>query len=320
MSEQNNYRIFGQFVTQSPLSHIGESISTVSYLVEEPILQENGSIEPVFTYNGNAWRGQLRDLSATYLIEKLGLTLNIDSFHLLFSGGKIGGDQSIDLAKAREMRRVVPMIGLFGGGIGNQILPGKLRVGSSYPVCKEAIRLMPDFLKDQAQKVSYRQMTMEKSFTRKDDSKHPDLCARLAYDDLLLLESSEKKKAEVSTQMRTTCELLISGVTLYHQIDLLGVSDIELGVLVSALHKFSESPHIGGQANKGHGLVSYFSRVINTKTGEEHDLVKLSSDKPPRLSQFAQDAKDAYDTLLREQYDSYIESRKSEISGLLGGK
>ena len=138
----NNYRIYGCFKTKSPLSHISESISTNSYLVQDPILQPDGEIEEVFAYNGNAWRGQLRDLSATYLLEKLGMKVDLDAFHLLFSGGKIGGDQSIDIAKAKLMRKVVPHISIFGGGIGTQIMQGKLKVGSSYPRCVEALPVL----------------------------------------------------------------------------------------------------------------------------------------------------------------------------------
>ena len=103
-----NYRIHGEFATLSPLSHIGETISTTTYLVEEPILQPSGEIEPVFVYNGNAFRGQCRDLAATYMLEKLGCAVSLEAFHLLFSGGRIGGDQSVDIEQARMMRRAVP--------------------------------------------------------------------------------------------------------------------------------------------------------------------------------------------------------------------
>ena len=149
--------------------------------------------------------------------------MSLDAFHLLFSGGKIGGDQSIDIGQARSMRRAVPMIALFGGGVGNQILPGKLRVGISYPVCREAIRLLPDYLHEQAAKFSYRQMTMEKSYTRMDDSKNPAQNGFVNPIDAPMLDGpkAKKKYGEASTQMRMTSELLIPGVSLFHQIDLL---------------------------------------------------------------------------------------------------
>jgi len=317
----NHYRLFGEFTTLSPLSHIGESISTITYLVEEPILQPSGQIENVFSYNGNAWRGQLRDLSANYMLQNLGCTVNIDAFHLLFSGGKIGGEQSIDLSYARTMRRAVPMISLFGGGVGNQIMPGKMRVGSSYPLCQEAMPVLREQYHADCLKTSYRQLTMEKSYTRMDDSKHPDLIEHIPTADQPLLEGKKaKKEGDVSTQMRMTSELLIPGVTLAHEIDLLDVSDIELGVLASAIYGFSASPYIGGQCNRGHGKVAYKSRIVNMQTGENFGFAKIDGEGPAHLSSMAQDAKDAYDAHLREQYDAFLARSESEIVGLLGAK
>lgn len=314
-----NYRIFGQFKTKSPLSHISESISTTSYLVQDPILQPGGEIEDVFCYNGNAWRGQLRDLAARYLIEKLNMTVSMDGFHLLFSGGKIGGDQSIDLVQARAMRQAIPMFSLFGGGVGNQILPGKMKVGNSYPICQEAAPALAEDLQEMAMLLSYRDMTMEKSFTRFDDSKDPNLTQMLTSESLALLEGDQKKvkKTEVSTQMRMTSELLVPGVVLAHEIDLVDVTDIELGAFVSALWLFGQTPYIGGQSNRGHGRVDYYARIFDPEAGETKDLIKLTGNAP-RLSRKGEEAKAAYDDFLMKQYNTWIESKESEIRKLLG--
>ncbi len=317
----SHYRITGEFTTLAPLSHIGESISTITYLVEEPILQPSGQIEPVFSYNGNAWRGQLRDLSATYMLNKLGLTVNLDAFHLLFSGGKISGEQSVDLSYARTMRRAVPMISLFGGGVGNQIMPGKMRVSSSYPLCQESMPVLRDDYHARCLPISYRQLTMEKSYTRMDDSKHPNLTQHIPEADVPLLEGKKtKKQGDASTQMRMTSELLIPGVTLIHEIDLLDASEIELGVLVSALHGFSASPYIGGQCNRGHGKVAYHAKIVDMSTGEAQDLVKIDGYGPAKLSSTAEQAKGAYDAHLQAQYDAFLAQSKSDIAGLLGAK
>lgn len=313
-----NYRIFGQFKTKSPLSHISEAISTTSYLVQDPILQPNGEIEEVFCYNGNAWRGQLRDLAAKYLLQKLNITVNLDGFHLLFSGGKIGGDQSIDIEQARAMRKAIPMFSLFGGGVGNQIIPGKLKVGSSYPVCVEAMPALADSWQDVAQHVSYRDMTMEKSFTRMDDSKDPNLLPVLNHEAVALIEGDgKKKKDEVSTQMRMTSELIVPGVVLAHEIDLVEVSEVELGAFVSSLWLFAQTPYIGGQSNRGHGRVDYQASIFDPSSGEVKDLIKVTGDNP-RLSKIGQAAKDAYDAHLMEQYNAWLETKESEIRSLLG--
>lgn len=299
-----NYRISGLFTTKSPLSHISEAISTNSYLVQEPILQQDGTLEEVFCYNGNAWRGQLRDCAAISLLNSLDCQISLEAFHLLFTGGKIGGDQSIDIEQARAMRSTVPMISLFGGGIGNQILSGKMKVGNSYPLCTEALSVLPFKHHDEAQKVSYADLTFEKSFTRFDDIKDLDKQA-LSHE-----QPTDKKKKEVSTQMRMTSELLVSGVKLAHEIDLVDVSMVEIGALVAALSLFAQTPYIGGQSNKGHGRVHYASKITNTTTGEEHNFVWVHDEL--KLSDFAKDALNAY--------QAHVDSNKDNIAKLLGAK
>lgn len=311
------YRLTGTFTLLSPLSHIGESISTNSYLVQEPILQPDGSLEEVFCYSGNAWRGQLRDLCAAYMLDKLNSRVPLDAFHLLFSGGKIGGDQKVDVERIRQIRQIIPMLSLFGGGLGNQIMPGKLRVSNCYPVCREAMHLLPDDYASDAHAISYRQMTMEKSFSRKDDSKNDNLLPHLNEMDLPLLEGKSKKSDEVNTQMRMTAELVIAGTKLHTSIDILDASEIELGALVSGIHKFSESPHIGGQANRGHGRALLDYRLLDTATGEMRDFIRVKHDTT-LLSQHAQAAKDAYDQHLRAQYDAMLEAKGGEMMQLLG--
>lgn len=311
-------RLIGTFTALSPISHIAESISTCSYLVQEPILQPDGTLEEVFCYSGNAWRGQLRDLSASYMLDRLGSArVPLETFQLLFSGGKIGGDQVVDIDRARALRRAIPMLALFGGGVGNQIVPGKLRVSNSYPVCSEAVPVLPDEYHARAHAVSYRSLTFEKSFSRRDDAKDDRLVQHIAQTGLLLIGGDSGKPDSVATQTRMACELLVAGSILYTEIEALDVSDIELGCLVTALHCFARSPHIGGQANKGHGRVALDYRLLDLDTGEVRDFVRIGHG-PALLSRAAGAAKDAYDAYLKEQYDALLASQQTELRGLLG--
>lgn len=312
----NNYRITGIFTTRSPLSHISESISTNSYLSQDAILQPDGTIEEVFSYSGNAWRGQLRDLCATYLLKKLGVSVSFDFFHLLYSGGKIGGEQTINIAKAKEIRESLPSFSLFGGGIGSQIISGKIKVGSSYPVCVEALPVLPESAHSLAKKITYSDLTTEKNFTRMDDSKKLELIHNIKVDDLhLLSEDERKKKKDVATQMIMTSELIVSGVSLMHQIDLMSVTDIELGALFAAFQMFSELPYIGGQSNKGHGLVDYECYIVNTQTNENHDVIRINSSST-ELSAFAEEKIASYQKHLLEIKANIKTSKIGEIMGV----
>lgn len=324
--ETRDIRLVGTFTLRSPLSHIGETIGTTAYLVTEPVLQPDGSVEEIACYSGNAWRGHLRDLAAVYLLERLGgPTISLDAFHLLFSGGRIGGEQGVNLERARAYRQQIPLLALWGGGVGNQILPGKLRVANCYPVCREA---PPSLLPEPhpfRERVSYRQLTIEKSFSRKDDAKD-DRYARwisapapaLTQGELLPAEPAPKPAKDVpADQMRMTVELLIAGTVLETAIDVLDCTEVELGCLVSALHEFARSPHIGGQASKGHGLVDLTYDLIDLDTGERSAFLAVTAGAPA-LAPPAERAKAAYDAFLLEQYTAMVEANAPQIRAMLG--
>lgn len=331
-------RLQGTFTLRSPLSHIGESISTTTYLSEDYMQQPDGSIEEVFCYNGNAWRGQLRDLAAAYMLDRLGVRVPLDAFHLLFSGGRIGGEQSVNVERARAFRRSVPMIALWGSGVGNQMLPGKLRVQNCYPICWEALTALPPQYREQAATRSYRGMTYLKSFTRMDDAKNDHLRLHLLgaeRDGLPAGDSAQpsllggggeaggtgargkaKPKDAPADQMRMTSELLAPGVVLVTEITAENATEVELGCLVSALHRFSRSPHIGGQSGRGHGLVSLHYDYLDLDTGETGPFLTVDGG-PSLLSPVAAAAQDAYDEYLRQAYDAMLAREGDRIGELL---
>ena len=331
-----NCRLTGLFTLRSPLSHIGEAISTTTYLVQEPILQPDGSLEDVFCYSGNAWRGQLRDLAAQYMLDRLGAAaVPLETFHLLFSGGRIGGEMSVDLGRARMWRRTIPMLALFGGGVGNQILAGKLRVSNCYPLCAEALPVLGDEHQEAARARTYRGMTFEKSFSRTDDAKDDRLRPHLAAPvPANLLEAAEdgdptntrKRGARgvrpihdseaAPDQMRMTSELLAAGVQLATEIDVLDASEVELGALVSALHLFARSPHIGGQSSRGHGHVRLDYTLHDLDTGESQPFLTVA--ETALLAPPAAAAKASYDQFLRAAYDQMLASKGSELRAIMG--
>ena len=303
-----NIRLTGTFTLRSPLSHIGETISTTAYLVEEPIHQPDGSVQPVFCYSGNAWRGQLRDLCAAYMLRHLDAKVPLDAFHLLFAGGAIGGDMIVDVARAQAVREAIPMLALFGGGLNNQILAGQMQVSNCYPLCSETSHMMPEDLQPMCLQ-SYRQMTMEKSFSRRDDSKDGTYTDLLARNESSLLEGPDEPAKARPEQMRMTVELLCPGVTMHTGITLSDVSDVQVGALVSALWEFSKAPYIGGQSALHYDYVD-----LDTGSGGAF----LSVRDRPRLLDVAQGAKDAYDAHLHAMHDQYLRDNKSHVRELLG--
>ena len=335
MGNQNN-RMDGEITLLAPLSHIGESLGPDSYLSQDIIIGPDGKPVECFLYSGNAFRGHMRDLAAAYMTEKLGgLRYNPSVFYLLFSGGSLGGDQSVDIDQARMYRRNIPMLSVFGGGVGNQILTGKIKVGAMYPLVAECQRILPAHLR-QEDAPSWRQWTYEKSFTRMDDAKNENLRKHLsgAENDGLLGPAEQqtllpgegktkdkKKKDDPPQQMRYTVEMLAAGSVLYQRIDLCDMNDLELGAFVSALVELSKHPYIGGKSGTGHGMVEikYHWRPAGTKESAGK-FIQIDADCL-YLSKPAEEAKDRYDEFLTTIYNQYLESNAEELTKLLvGGK
>jgi CRISPR type IV-associated protein Csf2 len=327
----------GHFTLRAPMSHIGESISTTAYLAQAPVVQPGGGIEQVFRYSGNAWRGQLRDESARYMLERIGVSsISLQVFHLLFAGGAIGGEQAVDIAAARAWRRAIPHLRLFGGGVGNQILPGSLRVSNCLPVCREAWPALLHTDRDEAMRTSYRALTYEDSFTRKDDSKDDRVAGWLGAPTAPALpqpqaaalpgmgaEPEPKKKGYKEPkeappeQMRTTVELVAAGTRLETRLQVMDADEVLLGCLVAAVAHWGRSPHIGGQANRGHGLADVRYDLLDQETGEIRPFLAAGA-SGTEMSAEAEAARAAYDTHLREVYDAMLAERGGEMARMLG--
>lgn len=241
------------YTLKSPLSHIGESGSVTSFLNDVQIVTENG-LQEIFIYSANAFRGLWRDVGARDLVDKLGVKLDIDSFHTLFSGGNIDGAQSADIDQARNIREKIPLLSLFGGGIGNQILEGNFKVGFGYPVCKETTNIISVLPAINASllDVSSGELTSDIEFSRMDDSKHE--LGEMYLEDVE--QSGKKKKGSASTQMRYEVEYLVPGAQLFQEV-YLDTTETEEGAFYSTLKEFAKTPFIGGMSGKGFGKVDF---------------------------------------------------------------
>lgn len=339
ISKFKTIRLDGKITLLSPLSHIGESLGTDSYLSEDVIIGPDGQPCEVFLYSGNSFRGIMRDMAGKYLLDRLGgVAVPLETFHLLFSGGSIGGPQSVDIDQVRVLRRALPALSIFGGGVGNQIMEGKLKIGSMYPLVRECQRVIPEKYRD-AKAPSWRKWTYEKSYTRRDDSKQENMRKYIAGAEGPLLPGARqqqtqllgagadgpvdpKKKKEKdgpATQMRYTIELLAAGAILYQRIYLQDMTDLELGAFVSALDEFQKAPYIGGKSGTGHGLCEIEYEWSKPGDKEPRGVFLRVSENTLYLSRPAEEAKDAYDDYLKQVYDGYLEEKAPELKALLTG-
>jgi len=340
MNKTFDLRLDGVVTLLSPLSHIGESIGPDSYLSQDMIIGPDGRPVECFVYSGNAFRGILRDMAAKYLLDKLGgIAVPLETFHLLFSGGSIGGAQSINIDQARLYRKVLPAFSIFGGGVGNQIMEGKLKVGSMYPLVSECQRVIPEKHRD-INAPSWTEWTYEKSYTRRDDSKQENKRQYIfeavqadalppAQKQQELIADAERKDAKKkddnkkdgpATQMRFTIELLAAGAIMYQRIYLQDMSELEMGAFVSALHEFQKAPYIGGKSATGHGLCEIEYEWSYPGDKESRGTFLRLSENTLYLSRPAEDAKQQYDDFLHTLYNGYLEEKAPELKQLLAGE
>ena len=279
------YSFSGVITALSSLSHNGgQSHGVNSKLRREKFVQPDGTVEEVPVISGNSLRGLIRDRGMFHLCRTLGYGvdeekgtvgagLSLPAFHFLFSGGSLTSDgaKAINLEEAREMRRLIPLVGIFGGALGNIILPGKLDMGKAIPICVETKHLLPAFLADTAT-ASIWDYTQEEMYTRKDDEKNEHLRSVIAAPARTLLDQARtatalktKQEPQADTgqkqQMMYYVETLAAGTRLYWRIELRDVSDLEFEAFAVALSEFSRRPVIGGKGNVGHGEVAvHFDR------------------------------------------------------------
>ena len=316
-----DYLIAGHFTTMELVSHIGESESTRSFLNEVPVLRRlaDGTTERtmIFQYNGNAWRGQLRDNAAEYMREHLDIDgMELRAFNMLYSGGAFTEGTSVPVAKIRTMRTIVPMLAVFSSG---ETRDSKMAVNAVTPVCEEASGILSHTDASLWHGVSYRDLRTEINLTRRDDAKDPQKNIAIRDSELMLDgDGGKPAKKGVSTQMRTTFEAIVKGAMLETTIRLFDASEIELGCLVSALDRFGRKPKIGGKVNAGFGEVALTYDITDMRTGETRPFVRVGNGVTD-LAPEARAALTAYTTHLQSVYDESLTQSSGSIRALLSG-
>jgi CRISPR type IV-associated protein Csf2 len=333
--QKRDITIEGIITLLAPLSHIGETRGTDSLLVRSVVLDERGQRRETFMYNGNAFRGMLRDHGALYLFEKLNNPkMSLDTLYFFTAGGTIVGEQSVDLARAEAIRKAFPLASIFGGGAKSQVLEGKICVGFGIPLVRECQRILPERFRD-PESPPWRLWTEERYFTRMDDAKRETFKQFLAEapavnageepkqltgrQELLDESGSEVKEAprkpkEHAQQMRAMVECLAAGARLYQRIDLYDVTELELGAFVSCLDHFSRKPYIGGKSGVGFGLCK-----IDYDYWENGELKHFMSinENNVRMCALAEAAEKKYDRWLLDIYQHYLAEKQQHLLELV---
>ncbi len=261
----------GVVTALSSIAHNGGQNDGISTLLRrEKFIQSDGSVEEVPVVSGNSLRGLLRDIGMFHMLSSIGYGvdyatgtitgLSLPAFYFLFSGGALvsTGSFGIDIEFYRKLKTTIPLIGLFGGAVGNMIMPGKLKVGKLIPICTETKHLLPPhFVPEETQSIwDCCQLEM---YVRKDDEKDDRLRYLIEGETLKLLEDPKKKREitqAIPQQMRYYVETIAAGTQFYWKVVLEDVTDIELDAFAITLVQFSRTPYIGGKSGIGLGEVA----------------------------------------------------------------
>lgn len=230
-----NIRI--HYTMRAPVSHIGETASTGS--VFQTVLTKDGRL-PIIT--GNAMRGTLRDHSAKDLLDTVGCKVDKEVFNILFSGGNLNGSMKNDIAKAKKVREMFPSVSLFGGGLGDMIMQGKMLAGNLYPLCTET----EEMLCEESNGVSWHSLIDEIEMTRMDDAKDD-------RNEKYIANADADTKAKASTQMRFSVQYMAVGTVFVQDVALVDCNDLERGAFFTALAGWFGKPVLGGMSAKGFG-------------------------------------------------------------------
>jgi hypothetical protein len=238
-------RIDGSIEAVAPIQHGGDEKTGST-----PVLRSITHWDPVTGrhvrlpfISGNAIRGVLRRLVFRDLLGRLGLSpdeLHPKVYHALFSGGILESTDEtamlIELELRRQVRDAIPPLALFGTSVGNQMIPGCLRVRHGMPVCSEyRAYLPPKLAADPRAEQSVRTFTDVAFATRRDEL------------------HAERQGDEQAIQMKVEYEVFVPGSLFAHGFALVYPSPLEVAALGWVIQLWREQPYIGGKAGCGYG-------------------------------------------------------------------
>lgn len=268
LPDVRSLRIEGVATALTPISHGDGVAGTVALFRREKIAQLDGTITDVPVVSGNSLRGLLRDHAAQVMWRHLGSPqLEPAVFDLMWSGGQLTKSGSLSSRQLAQIRRVNPLVSLFGGSGAGRIIEGKLRVSRLVPICAETAHLLPEGITPPDQVQPGRNLLQIMEFSRRDDAKRdqlrpafageldPGATADPATGELIPAETGDEPEGRESPmQMRYGVEVLVAGTQMSWGVQLVGVTDPEIALFAEAMDSwFSDGAHIGGRAATGHG-------------------------------------------------------------------
>ncbi|MGX7697720.1 RAMP superfamily CRISPR-associated protein [Gordonia polyisoprenivorans] len=225
------------------------SSSIQSLFRREKVLTPTGEVTMVPIISGNAWRGILRRTGETLLAEVLDYQgqLTPAAAHLLRNGGFLRkSTREMTPEQERELKTLVPLIGLFGGAANARVMSGKLVVSKVVPVTTDTLHLIPGRPSEGQVPESVHTVLGQESTSHSND----------LSDTGPTTEDDSGSPKEGFSPIRLDTETLIAGTRLSGQIRLAHATPTEYGLLTDILEHFATHGHLGGRTAAGHGRIT----------------------------------------------------------------
>lgn len=249
----------GTLTARSSIAHGGETRGTITLLRRELVATAAGALVHVPIVSGNTARGRLRRIGEELLRDALGYegALHPAAAHTLRGGGALAKSSGEPLsgARLRDLRDLVPQIGVFGGAGGGTIISGALDVGKVVPQVAETSRIT-----GVASSLSAFSATQLEAYTRQSDENHHDFAtvtaapatAELRIDDTGRPDPVERGGGH---QMLFHVETFPIGTVFSTWLRLRRPTPLEAAFFHDVLDEFRSDGRLGGRVGVGHGEV-----------------------------------------------------------------
>lgn len=241
--------------TLAPLTQMARTEGNEGIVNREPVLTNEG-VKWIACLSGNAIRHRLlRRPGMRWLIKTCNLAGELTKAQmnfLLHGGDRTDKSGQERLARGYEMRRLMPLLGLLGGALPDEIMPGTLTAWRGVLLCEENRQTIAELLPAEYV-LPLQKLPLGESFTTTYQYTRSD-AARTEPEFLDTGGTFPALHTAGNNQMIISGQAVMRGAQFLHGFEIKEENDLQMGALLFSLNEWQKySATIGGQSARGHG-------------------------------------------------------------------
>jgi hypothetical protein len=275
-SDLANIEYVVRVTLRSPYVHAKQVVNNTSLFMTEKLFDpEDPQMPAIYVpcITGNSLRHAFRFALFTLTGRLLGAdgaaleSLAEPALHYLLAGGNMGkGTATLDVAGYREICRLFPWVSLFGGGLGQDILPGKLDASFGYLCCEEnvwRIAKLSSAMGDYAAQCHPANDYLERLVLTKPDPRRSALAPHLmrpeeyeAFDATRNRSAKENEESgEDDPRALAFYQAIASGARFVWTVGGSFLTPMEHSMIICGLYTMAHYHRLGAKRGSGHGVV-----------------------------------------------------------------